>query len=529
MRKSFLFSALLISAMSFAQVNWYDVVEPINSIAQGTTAYENVQVNAAGNILLTGQIGSVGMDPHAVIFGDTVATVAFKENAANMNKAPFFANVNKDGDVQWLVVCNDGNFASYATLPLADGGAIVAATAYQSQQSVISFASHYTPANNAKYQQPRTQYGVVLKIAADGKPAILAQIEQAAAGKTDGIAFRDIVTDGSNFYVLANIKSAVKVGTTELAPTAAGQCLAILKFNDEGKYQGILMTDGIAVTSSTAKLVYANNKLYVTSTFKGVTGKNLTLGTASVASPNTLNNIAVMVANTDLTGEAIYVIAGEEREVNSKKVNTITTYDVLVNANNLYVSGFFAGAIAYGETALENVTGQNKAFIVRLNLTAGKADKAVLFATGTAMSSFQVDGLLQKDDSLYAYYYDWGATGDRVFLQALNADLELGSRLGLIKTGTTCATRGAAFVGDDLIYTYYAPKGKSTLSADETIVIEPTAFRGLIVSQKIFGTTPTPVPAVKNEAKKVRKTVRNGNVFVIDGLKVYSINGQRVK
>lgn len=522
MKKIFFLGALITSAMSYAQVNWYDVVEPINSIAQGTTNYESVQVNAAGDILLYGNIGSVGMDPHAVIMGDTVATVAFKENASNTNSAPFFVKVNEDGNVQWMVVCNDGRFTSYAGLALEDGGMLVAATAYQSQQSVISFANHYTPAQTAKYDQSKEQYGVLLKIAANGQPTILAKFEQAEAGKTDGIAFRDIVTDGTDYYVLANVKSAVKIAgkTDTIAPTAAGACLAILKFNAAGAYQGALMTDGLAMTSSQVKLVSANDKLYLVSTFKGTTADQLQLGNASVAVPNDLTNIAVFEADASLNC-AIHVILAEKQ--NNK--NVVQTYDVEVKDQYLYLNGNYAGGLA----TLSNTTGKNAPFILRFNTQTGAVDAALdLPVTGTGIGGVMNDAMLQKDDSLYAYYYDWGATGDRVFLQALDADLKLGSRIPLINTATMSTTRGAAFQGDNLIYAYYAAKGASSLSADNTISINPTAYRGLVVSQKLFNDSASAAPEVK-AAQKAIKQLNEGNVFILSDEAVYDIKGQKVK
>ena len=534
MRKIFLFSALIVSAIGYAQssVKWYDLVEPVNSIAQGTTAYENVQTNGAGDIFLYGNIGSVGMDPHAVVMGDTVATVAFKENMSQTNTAPFFVKVNSEGNVQWTVVCNDGRFTSYAGLALEDGGMLVAATAYQSQASVLSFASHYTPAQTAKYEQSKEQYGVLLKIAADGKPTILSKFEQAEAGKTDGIAFRDIVTDGTDYFVLANVKSAVKIAgeTDTIAPTAAGACLAVLKFNAAGVYQRALMTDGVAMTSTTAKLTYANNTLYITSPLEGTNGSSLSLGSASAVVPNNLKNFAVLEASLGLAGQRVMIVEGAKVKVSGKDKNAITTYGVQVKGSNLYVSGFFQGGIVYGSDTLKNETANNKAFVSRINLTSGTCDKAILMGEGAALSSFNVDGLLQHGDSLYAYYYDWAATGDRVFLQALDDNLVLGSRLGLINTTTMGTTRGAAFAGNDLVYTYYAPKGISKLSVDATISVNPKGFRGMVVAQTVFSSL-SPIQEVRADdaANGAKKAIQNGNVYILDKGSVYTVNGQKVQ
>ena len=530
MRKIFFLSALVISAMSMAQssmVNWYDLVTPLNSIAQGSTAYEDVQVGSDGSVFLCGNIGSVGMDPHAVVMGDTISTVAFKEYMAQTNSAPFFVKLNSGGDVDWTVVCNDGRFTSYTTLALSDGGMLVAATAYQSQASVMSFVSHYTPSKVSKYDQSKEQYGVLLKIASDGTPSILNKFEQAADGQTAGIAFYDIVTDGTDYYILASISGAIKVlgQNVTFSQASVGSGLAIMKFNAAGEYQGLVQTDGVAVTSKTAKLVYANSKLYLISTFKGTTSNNLVLGAKSVAVPNALNNIAIFEANTDLTCSEIYIIAGEQ--VGTK--NNITTYDVESMNDALYISGFFTGTITTADNSLSN-SGTNAAFIAKFDLSTKTATKGLMLKDGTGISSFHVDGLMQNGDSLYAYYYDWGATGDRVFLQALDADLQKGSKIGLISTTTQCGTRGAAIQGDNLIYCYYAPKGLSKLSADNSITFNPTAFRGLVVSQKIFDDGgATPVNEVREDAKSVNKRLNQGNVYVLRNGAVFTAAGQRVE
>ncbi|MCR5050010.1 MAG: hypothetical protein K6A36_02885 [Paludibacteraceae bacterium] len=526
MKKIFFVAALAFSATLMAQesINWYDVVEPLNSIEVGTTCYENVQVNEAGDIFLHGTIGSVGMDPHAIVMDDTVATVAFKENQSNTNTAPFFIKLNEAGDVQWMVVSNDGQFKSHAGLALADGGMLVAATAHQSQASVISFASHYTPANTAKYEQPKTQYGLLLKIAANGKPAILTKIEQAETGKTDGIAFNNIVTDGTDYYVLARLKSKVSVAGTELAPSEAGACLAIMKFNASGAYKGALLTDGVSLTSSTAKLVYANSKLYLVSNFKGTTANTLTLGSASVAVPNALNNIAVFEANTDLTGSAIHVIEG----YTSGGKNSMTTYGIVATDSALYISGFYMGGITTADGALNNETKQNAAFVVKYDLNSNTATRGLMMKDGTGICCFQTDGLLAKGDSLYAYYYDWTATGDRIFLQAMDGNLKLGSRIGLINTASMTTTRGAAFHGDNLIYTAYI-KGVNTLSADNSINFNTSAFRGLVVSQKVINKTATPAPAAHEQKQNINKQINNGNVYILSNDDIYTVTGSKVK
>ena len=524
MRKTILFCALMISAMSIAQVNWYDVVTADNAGIQysgnpiGGALYEEVQANADGDLFVTAKISSTGRDPHAVIFEQNVEAVPFKPNMAQTAGAPMFAKVGADGTPKWIVAATDANCTSYASLPLSDGGLLVALVGHRAIVDVLGIAS-------AAYGLPKEQFGLIVKIAADGKPSVLDTITQAAAGKTDGIQLRQIVTDGTNYYVLANLKSAVKIGNAELAPAQAGGSLAILKFNEAGAYKGAIQTSGTAVTATTAELAYANNKLYVVCSLKGTVGGKVAIGETSVTLDNANTNIVVFVANTDLTGSAVKFIPGVV--VGGK--NSITTYGVAIADGKFFVSGFYMGGLVADGVA-NNATGKTRAFVASLDLTNDAVSAVMLPAEESGVSSAQPKGLAVKGDSLYAYYYDWGATGDRLFLQTLGTNLKLGSRIGLVNTPSQTATRGMTILGDNVIFTAYTMKGsKNKLSAKLEVEINPTMNCGLIASQKIFGTIPTTAPAIRNEAKGVTKQIKEGNVYVLKGADVYSITGQKVK
>ena len=535
MKKIFFLAALAISAMSYAQtsdVNWYDVVTADNNDVKnganfvGGANYENVQVNEAGDLFVTAVINSVSRDPHATLFATTVETVPGKANMAQTVPAPVFAKVNADGESQWVVAATDGNYKSYTSLPLADGGLLVALVAHQAIQDVVGLSLNGSDAKVA-HSLDKVQYGLLVKIATDGKPAILAKFAQAEEGKTDGIQVRKLVTDGTNFYLLANLKSKVAINGTELEPAHDGGSLAVLKFDDNGAFQGAVQTGGIAITSSSIDLQFADKKLYITCSLKGAVDNTLSIGNTSVTLDNANTNIVVFVANDDLTGNAIKFIAGQT--AGSK--NVITTYSTQLIDGKLFISGFYQGGIAGVDN---NETGKNRAFVVALNLTSGEASGVQLpAAAASGISSINADGLLVKGDSLYAYYYDWSATGDRIFLQAISKDMKLGSRIGLVSTPSMTATRAAAFLGDDLVYEYYAQKGhKTTVSADETIQVNPTDMnRGVIVSQKVFkATDPTDAnPVSAREIKAVSKQLNAGNVYVISGDKVFTSAGQRIQ
>lgn len=534
MKKIFFLAALAISAMSYAQtsdVNWHDVITADNNgIKNGTsfvgyTNYENVQVNEAGDLFVTAAVNSVSRDPHATLFSTTIETVPGKVNMAQTVPAPVFAKVNAAGVPQWIVAATDGNYKSYTSLPLNDGGLLVALVAHQAIPDVAGLALHGSEGDKDAYSLEKVQYGLLIEMDASGKPVILAKIAQAEAGKLDGIQVRKLVTDGTNFYLLANLKSKVTINGTELAPAHTGGSLAILKFNAQG-YQGAIQTGGIAVTSATADLLFANEKLYLTCSLKGAVDNTLSIGTTSVTLDNANTNIVVFVANTNLTGEAIKFIAGSP--ISNK--NAITTYATSLVDGKLYISGFYTGSIA---GVADNGTGKNRAFVVGLDLNTWTASGIQMPTAATNnLSCFQANGLLTKGDSLYAYYYDLSATGDRLFLQAISKDMKLGTRVALVNTASNTTTRGAAFQGDNLVYTFYAMKAsKNTLSADENVKVNPTDMNcGVIVSQKVFSQTSTGVaPVSTREADGVEKQLNAGNVYILSGDKVYNAAGQRVQ
>lgn len=531
MKKIFFFAALALSATMMAQesiINWYDQIElqntapDFNNSPVGSSVYEEVFTNDNGDIFLVGKSGSAGLDPHSVVLGETIATVPFRPNMAQTNNSPFFAKVNPAGEVQWIVASQDGNFGSYTGLGLEDGSMLVAATSCQTNLNVMGLVQANST-GSASFALAKIYYGFIMKIAADGKPSILARVEQAADDQTNGISFRHIVTDGTNFYVLANLKGKVKIGEDELESAHTGGSLAVLKFNEKGEYQGAVQTSGTAVTAATADLQYDGNKLYITGNVKGVADGTLKIGEASATLTNALSNIAVFVANDDLTGSAVHIING----VKEGNANTITTYATVIADGKIFISGFYKGGI--DATGIPAATSFNRAFVAALDLTSGTATGLQLPNADAGITGVQPNGLLLKGDSLYAYYYDYGATGDRVFLQALGKDLSTGSRLPLVNTTGQVSIRGFAFQGKNLIYTIYLAKNfKHTLTANNTIEFNVPVQSGLVVSQKLFSDTATSAPQVRVSADAT-KQINEGNVYVLQSGSIYTMTGEKVK
>jgi hypothetical protein len=321
--------------------------------------------------------------------------------------------------------------------------------------------------------------------------------------------------------VLAVLKGAVSIEGTELNPAHTGGSLAVLKFNENGAYQGAVQTSGVAVTATTADLRYADNKLYITCGLKATENATLKIGETSATVDNANSNIVVFVANDDLTGNEIYRING----IKESNKNNITTYATAVTDGKIYISGFYAGGIdAEGVPA----TATNKGFVVSLNLATRATKGLQLPCAGTGINGVQANGMLQKGDSLYAYYYDWSATGDRVFLQAIGKDLTLGSRLPLVDTKGQVNTRGFAFQGNNLVYAFYTAKGTDhKLSVDNSIVFNTPTQGGVVVSQKIFdeatGTEEVTAPA------RASKQLNQGQVYILSGDAIYDVKGQKIQ
>jgi hypothetical protein len=540
MKKIFFLAALVISAMSYAQssVNWYDVVTVDNNGIKsganliGAANYETVQLNSDGDIFVTAAISSVGRDPHALIFNQTVEAVPAKVNAANTNPAPMFAKVNAAGEVQWTVAATDANYKSYASLPLSDGGMLVALVGHQANPNVLGLKYGSADAAGKYYALGKVQYGLLVKIAADGTPTVLDTITQAVEGKTDGIQFRKIVTDGTNYYVLANIKSAVNIGSTTITPAHTGGSLGILKFNAAGKYLGNIQVGGrFATTATTAELLYLDNKLYIITGIKGASDGITKIGETSVYFPNDYCNIAVYIANTDLTGDAIKFIPGVPVTVGTSEKNNINTSCAKIVNNKLYVSGKYQGGIVAAGVA-DNTTTQYRAFVASLDLANDAVAAVCLPAANAAqISATDQNDLLVHGDSLYAVYYDnGGADGNIIFLQAMDQNLALGSCLPLAKgTPLKLTPRGAAIHGNNLIYTAYEMKDFTcTLVADPTINFTPALNSSIIVSQQVFNSA-TGINEVRADGKGARKVVNEGKVYVISGTGVYDVNGMKIE
>ncbi|MBO7408460.1 MAG: hypothetical protein J6T85_01050 [Paludibacteraceae bacterium] len=537
MKKIFFLAALVISAMSYAQssVNWYDVATVDNNGIKnganliGAANYETVQLNSDGDIFVTAAISSVGRDPHALIFNQTLEAVPAKVNAANTNPAPMFVKLNAAGEVQWTVAATDANYKSYASLPLSDGGMLVALVGHQANPNALGLLKYRSADAAGKYYAlGKVQYGLLVKIAADGTPTVLDTITQAVEGKTDGIQFRKIVTDGTNYYVLANIKSAVNIGSTTITPAHTGGCLGILKFNAAGKYQGAIQTGGqFAITTTTAELLCENNKLYLVCGVKGTAGAPLTLGELNTTYPDSNTDIAVFIVNTNLTGDAVKFIPG----VVAGGKNTITTYGVQIVNNKLFVSGKYQGGLVAAGVA-DNTTGKDRAFVATLDLANDAATAICLPAANDGqISTTMADDLLVHGDSLYAVYYDnGGADGNIIFLQAMDQNLALGSCLPLAKgTALKLTPRGAAIHGNNLIYTAYEMKDFTcTLVADPTINFTPALNSSIIVSQQVFNSA-TGINEVRADGKGARKVVNEGKVYVISGTGVYDVNGMKIE
>ena len=111
-----------------------------------------------------------------------------------------------------------------------------------------SLEAEYAPIVSGKSTK-LVQFGSIVEVSDKGF-AFVQDFDQ-MAGQNAGFTFADIVTDGTNFYVLAILNPGIVVGEKDTikANVAAGSA-AILKFNDKWQLVGSIVSAGIADNST---------------------------------------------------------------------------------------------------------------------------------------------------------------------------------------------------------------------------------------------------------------------------------------
>lgn len=543
MKKIFLFtSALLVSATMMAQLVGWSAVELSNETAAGTSTVNRLYTNGQGDVFFLGNSASNGKKPTISFDGITLDAAPYRVNMSRTNTNIVLVKLSgKDASTQWFGASDRGAFTSYVATPTADGKFVMAVTAnhtdsnYLADDQVMGFnmqmtggatasgslEAEYAPIVSGKSTK-LVQFGSIVEVSDKGF-AFVQDFDQ-MTGQNAGFTFADIVTDGTNFYVLTILKPGIVVGEKDTikANVAAGSA-AILKFNDKWQLVGSIVSAGIADNSTMQVLKYTDGKLYYACTLKGTADKQFVLGDKSVTT--TANSgLAVATLSTDLQCESLAWTA-ETSAVAGLKTGNISVYDGYFQGTDAYLTGFFMGGILVGEN--DTLTASvNSAFLLNVDLTTGKLAKATkLQSTGITSGS----SLLAYGDSLYLYAYDW-ASDRRVALYGYDYQLNAGDTIAWVNAGGKEVTNSAVLTKSGKVAFSFRTNGTVSFSADDTQTYEAqdNAFRGVLAVQQLFENPEQAIDNTFAPAQKAEKFIRNGQLYIRRGEHIFNALGQQL-
>lgn len=543
MKKIFLFtSALLASATMMAQLVSWSAVELSNETAAGTSTVNHLYTNGQGDVFFLGNSASNGKKPTISFDGITLDAAPYRVVMSRTNTNIVFGKLSgKDASTQWFGASDRGAFTSYVATPTADGKFVMAVTAnhtdsnYLADDQVMGFnmqmtggatasgslEAEYAPIVSGKSTK-LVQFGSIVEVSDKGF-AFVQDFDQ-MTGQNAGFTFADIVTDGTNFYVLTILKPGIVVGEKDTikANVAAGSA-AILKFNDKWQLVGSIVSAGIADNSTMQVLKYTDGKLYYACTLKGTADKQFVLGDKSVTT--TANSgLAVATLSTDLQCESLAWTA-ETSAVAGLKNGNISVYDGYFQGTDAYLTGSFMGGILVGEN--DTLTASvNSAFLLNVDLTTGKLAKATkLQSTGITSGS----SLLAYGDSLYLYAYDW-ASDRRVALYGYDYQLNAGDTIAWVNAGGKEVTNSAVLTKSGKVAFSFRTNGTVSFSADDTQTYEAqdNAFRGVLAVQQLFENPEQAIDNTFAPAQKAEKFIRNGQLYIRRGEHIFNALGQQL-
>ena len=543
MKKSLLFaSALLVSAtMSARLVGWGALELGGTTTSAGTTIIRQALSNQNGEAFIIGLGGSVGDAPTLTMFGHEFGTCPFEENMSQSNNNLIIAKTDKDFKPLWMSVSKRGNFDNNsAGLPTDDGGLIMVVSGRHADKNKLgdNIVMQLTSTNGTDlvWEEPYNasvakKYGAIIRYNAAGEPSLLAKIYTADAA-TVNMTLCDLQTDGTYYYLLAVLNPGLVIGNDTIKSEVLDKqgkvlgSMAVIKFDKDFKMLSYTKTGGVQVNSSSASLTCAGNKLYLaTSVVKADAGSNVTLGKQSMAAATT-NSAVLAVLSTDLECEKMMLIEG----TNENSKNSFSLNSMAVIGNNAYLSGFFMGGIKTDAGVLAN-TGTNNAFVLKVDVAAGKCTKGVQTGTNAGIATAQQ--ILTRGDSIYQYYCDWGQPmgSARIFLQAYDTDLNMGATYPLVKSSAMETTFGASIAGNNLIYAFRT-RGTVSFVADDTesFTSANNSYKGLVAMQTLFRQPSTPTgdstSALENSRPKTQKVIINGQLYIRRGDRLFNALGQ---
>ncbi len=540
---SFFASALLFSASMVAQLTWAplefqnDIIKS-NSKACGRSDMDKVLVTADGDVFLLAHSASMGVRP-TVTFGvnstDSFLVEPFAENQSQTNTNMVFVKTDKSLKAKWVGTTDRGYFYSdYGAVLTAEGGVVVAVKARHSEKNrigdnkVMEFLG--TNDTKAEFVEPYTTdtwYGAIVEYDAQGVPTIRQKFYQ-MEGQTDGFIFNNMVTDGSNYYVLSVLKPGLVIGedtiTTGVASSKDGST-AVLKFDKDFAYVGCVVTDSVPFwSSSLCDLQYVDGKIYVfgqlstTNSAKDtLVGKSLCFGDKKLVVPEN-NSVLCATLSTDLQCEHLSVVKG----VKDGKSCDPKVYHSVIVGNYAYIAGTIKGGL---ETSAGVFMGVNAtayhAYAIKVDMTSGECTHAV----GVESEKISANpSILFSHDSIYMYYYDW--TDNKIYLQSYDQNLNKGTQHLLVSYKSLTSTTPAVFCGNDLIYSF-SERYTCTFAADttQTYTTQNELYTAMTAVQQLFEEA-SGVEEVRDSNKtRAVKFVKDGQVYIRKGDKVYNILG----
>ena len=527
--------------MSARLVGWGALELGGTTTSAGTTIIRQALSNQNGEAFIIGQGGSVGDAPTLTMFGHEFGTCPFEENMSQSNNNLIIAKTDKDFKPLWMSVSKRGNFDNTsAGLPTDDGGLIMVVSGRHADKNKLgdNIVMQLTSTNGTDlvWEEPYNasvakKYGAIIRYNAAGEPSLLAKIYTADAA-TVNMTLCDLQTDGTYYYLLAVLDPGLVIGNDTIKSEVLDKqgkvlgSMAVIKFDKDFKMLSYTKTGGVQVNSSSASLTCAGNKLYLaTSVVKADAGSNVTLGKQSMAAATT-NSAVLAVLSTDLECEKMMLIEG----TNENSKNSFSLNSMAVIGNNAYLSGFFMGGIKTDAGVLAN-TGTNNAFVLKVDVAAGKCTKGVQTGTNAGIATAQQ--ILTRGDSIYQYYCDWGQPmgSARIFLQAYDTDLNMGATYPLVKSSAMETTFGASIAGNNLIYAFRT-RGTVSFVADDTesFTSANNSYKGLVAMQTLFRQPSTPTgdstSALENSRPKTQKVIINGQLYIRRGDRLFNALGQ---
>lgn len=543
MKKIFLFtSALLASATMMAQLVGWSAVEMNNETLDGSASVEHVYTNEQNDIFFIGNAGSNGEQPSVSFNGTTLSTAPYRVRAKTTNANLIFGKASsEDATNKWFGTSDRGAFTSYVATPTSDGKLIMALTAYHTDSNyladnrVMSFnlltadgttaggdlEAPYAPIVSGKSTK-FIQFGSIVEVSDKGF-AFVQDFDQ-MTGQNAGFTFADIVTDGTNFYVLTILKPGIVVGEKDTikANVAAGSA-AILKFNDKWQLVGSIVSAGIADNSTMQVLKYTDGKLYYACTLKGTADKQFVLGDKSVTT--TANSgLAVATLSTDLQCESLAWTA-ETSAVAGLKNGNISVYDGYFQGTDAYLTGSFMGGILVGENDTLTAA-KSTAFVTKVDLTTGKSVKTVALSEG----STQGRSFIAHNDSLYVYAYDYTVSDGRIALYGFDNQLNMGDTIRLVNAQAQETAWSAVLTNKGKLA--YATRTRESISfsvaPEEKYTAQDHAFRGVLAVQQLFENPEQAIDNTFAPAQKAEKFIQNGQLYIRRGEHIFNALGQQL-